>query len=212
MLLAPLGARAQDSVVAGTVVAAISLRPIQAALVAVVETGQEVRTDALGRFALGPLAGAAVTLKVRSLGYRPLTQTVLVGDHVVRLTLTETAIELDALVVTGTPGETQARAIGNAVGQVSAQEVLQDAPVADVQQLVGGRVPGVSITSYQGNVGSGGATRVRGVASLSLPNEPLLYVDGARVDNNVRAGRTCAAGGWWHASTTSTPKTSSGWR
>ena len=194
VVLTATAASAQDSVVAGTVVAAVSLRPIEAAQITVVETGVEVHTDALGRFAFDHLTAAVVTLKVRRVGYRPLTQIVMVGDRAVRLILTETAVELDALVVTGTPGETQARAIGNAIGEVSAAKVLQDAPVADVQQLLGGRVPGVTITSYQGNVGTGGATRVRGVSSLFLPNEPLLYVDGMRVDNNPNAGPSIRSG------------------
>jgi TonB-dependent SusC/RagA subfamily outer membrane receptor len=44
-------------------------------------------------------------------------------------------------------------------------------------------------------VGTGGSVRVRGVASLSLSNEPLLYIDGVRANNspdggpNIRQGR-----------------------
>ena len=184
----PTPALAQDSVLVGTVLDASSLRPLEAAQVTLVETGAEARTDVLGRFAFAHLAGGRLTLNVRRLGYRPLTDTVLVGDRAIRLFLRAAAVPLDAVVVTGTPGGTEARAIGNAVGTINAVEVLEVAPVVDVQALLNARVPGLTLLPTQGNVGTGGLTQLRGVSSLLLSNEPLIYVDGVRVDNNARAG------------------------
>jgi TonB-dependent SusC/RagA subfamily outer membrane receptor len=43
-------------------------------------------------------------------------------------------------------------------------------------------------------VGSGSAVRIRGAASLSLTNQPLIYVDGVRVDNNPSAGPSIRQG------------------
>jgi hypothetical protein len=188
LLAFPTVSAGQNSRVAGTVVAARSLLPLQGVEIRVVGSDVRTGTDAAGRFLLHNVTGSEITLELRRLGYRPLTRTVPVGESAIHITLTEVAVELDAIVVTGTPGGTEARAIGNVIGRLEAQKVLQDAPVADVQQLLSGRVPGVSIMPYQGNVGTGGVTRVRGVASLFLPNEPLIYVDGARVDNNPRSG------------------------
>ena len=170
----PLPAVAQDSVLTGTVVAARSLVPIQGVDVHVVGTDVRTRTDAAGRFMLRNLTGLAITLELRALGYRALTTTVSVGREAIRLTLTEVAIELDGIVVTGTTGQTEARAVGNAVGLLAAEKVLQDAPIADVQQLVGSRIPGVTVMPYQGNVGTGGVTRVPGAPSLVFPNAPLV--------------------------------------
>jgi TonB-dependent SusC/RagA subfamily outer membrane receptor len=45
-------------------------------------------------------------------------------------------------------------------------------------------IPGVRVLRAAGSVGSGGVTRVRGVGSLSLSSEPLIYVDGVRVNND----------------------------
>ena len=187
-LLAASPARAQDSVVAGTVVDAAALRPLEAVQITVVGSGQEARTDGTGWFAIGHLTGSAVTLQVRRLGYRPLSQTVRVGDRALRLVLREVAVALDAVVVTGTPGGTEARAVGNAVGTIDARKVLDVAPVTQTQDLLGARIPGLTILPNQGNVGTGGTTEVRGVSSVSLTNEPLIYVDGIRVDNNPNAG------------------------
>jgi hypothetical protein len=54
---------------------------------------------------------------------------VTVGDMNVRIALAESAIELDQIVVTGTAGGTQRRAIGNAVTQVRAAETVELAHV-----------------------------------------------------------------------------------
>src|SRR5207245_2734638 len=56
-------------------------------------------------------------------------------------------------------------------------------------------VPGVRVIRASGEVGAGGVTRIRGSGSLSLSNEPLIYVDGVRVNNNSTAPSE-AYNGW----------------
>ncbi|MGH7469379.1 MAG: TonB-dependent receptor domain-containing protein, partial [Longimicrobiales bacterium] len=98
------------------------------------------------------------------------------------------ALELDAIVVTGTVGETRARTVGNSVATVAAAKRNEIAPVTDVQNLIQGAVPGVRLLRASGEVGAGGAIRIRGAGSMSLVSEPLLYVDGVRVNNNPSDG------------------------
>jgi len=179
--------RAQEPVVAGTVVDASSRQPLDAAEV----TGGGVRamTDAAGRFVLRGVSGSSIALQAHRIGYRPVSDTVEVGDKDVQLALTGAAVALDAIVVTGTGGATQARAVGNDIAKIDVgKSVIAVAPIADVQQMLSARTPGVMVTPYQGNVGTGGSIRVRGTSSLVLTNEPLVYVDGIRTDNNQKAG------------------------
>ena len=42
--------------------------------------------------------------------------------------------------------------------------------------------------SATGNVGAGARIRIRGASSMSLSNEPLIYVDGVRVNNAPSSG------------------------
>lgn len=188
-------APAGGGVIAGVVVATQSLRPLPGAQLQIAGTRQGAMTDANGRFRLSSVDGSAATVIVRMIGYDPRTLVLRVGDQNARIELTEAVATLDQVVVTGTPGATQVRALGNAVSQVSAADVMRDAPVSDVQQLLNARVPGLTILPGSGNVGTGGGIRVRGVASLSLSNEPLLYIDGVRANNspdggpNIRQGR-----------------------
>ena len=159
--------------------------PVSDAQVQVVGTERGGLTQTNGRFLLLNVPGDQVTLRVTLIGYRTLERSVRVGDMNIVLPLEPTAVELDALIVTGTPGAQQIRALGNSVGRLNASELQEIASPNDVRQLIGARVPGVSISRGEGTAGSGGATAIRGVGSLSLSHEPLVYVDGVRIDNDA---------------------------
>ena len=190
-LLAPLPAlTAQEGVVAGTVVAERTGAPIPDVQVLAEGTQRGAASDAAGRFRIAGLSGDSVRLVVRRIGYRPLTVGARVGDLNVRIALVERAVELNTVVVTGTAGATTRREIGNAVSQIKASEVVATAPVSNVQELLNARAPGVNIIQSSGQAGAGSRIRIRGASSLSLSNEPLIYVDGVRVDNTQASGPT----------------------
>jgi TonB-linked SusC/RagA family outer membrane protein len=172
----------QEPVVAGVVVDRRST-PLVGARVAVAGSPAQAVTDQQGRFRLTVPNVAEVTLRVTMIGYQPLTQTVRVGAPDLRLVLTEQALNLDELVVTGTPQQQVRRSLGNALGRVRVSDQEDLAPVASVQNLLSTGVPGVRVMSAGGDVGSGGNIRVRGAGSLAIRSEPLLYIDGVRVNN-----------------------------
>ena len=185
----------EQGFVAGTVVAEGSLRPLPAVQVSAGE-GRTAITDAAGRFRITGLGEGQVTLTTRIIGYLPLSRSVSVGNARVLLTLVQAPIELNAVVVTGTAGGQEKRAIGNVVPTINAADVTAlGAPVSDVQSLINGRAPGVEILPGTGQAGSGSKVRVRGISSLSLLNNPLLYVDGIRVDNDQSTGPNVQAFG-----------------
>lgn len=177
---------------------AASGAPIPGAQIAAGTTGTS--TDVSGRFRIGGLSGDSVTLVVRRIGYAPVTRRVAVGNMNVRVEMNERALELNSVVVTGTPGATSKRELGVSVAQVPAAEIVRTQPVQNTQGLINGRAPGVAVINNSGVVGSGATIRIRGGSSLSLSNEPLIYVDGVRVDNSQGTGPTNQSFG---ASTTS---------
>jgi TonB-linked SusC/RagA family outer membrane protein len=179
---------AQAGTIAGVVVAEGSLTPISEAQVRVANSTTGTNTDAAGRFRLTGLTGTNVSLEVRRLGYRPITVTANVGTMDLRIQLPEKRVELDAVVVTGTAGATERRAVGNAVATIKAAEITELAPVGNIQGLLNGRAAGVVVLSASGNVGTGSRIRVRGTSSLSLTNQPLIYVDGVRVNREAATG------------------------
>jgi TonB-linked SusC/RagA family outer membrane protein len=186
--VAPAALAAQGGSVAGTVVSRGSGAPVAAAQVTVAGTTLRALTDASGRFALNEVPGATAVLQVRMIGFRVRTDTVNVGDTDLRIALEPKALELERVVVTGTAAATAQRELGHTVSRINAAEVTQQAPINSVQDLLNGRAAGVLIQPATGAVGSGSRIRIRGASSLSLSNQPLVYVDGVRVDADFATG------------------------
>ncbi len=182
--------RAQGTgIVSGTVVNDKNSSPIVDAQVAVEGRGVGTTTDAAGRFRLAGLTGGGeIRLVVRRIGFQPKTVSATIGASDVRIALSERSVELSQIVVTGTAGIAEKRAIGNAVSTVKAADIVATQPVNSFQELLNGRASGVSIVASSGQVGTGSRIRVRGASSLSLSNDPLIYVDGIRVDNTQASG------------------------
>jgi TonB-linked SusC/RagA family outer membrane protein len=180
---------AQGGTISGTVVAEGSLRPLANAQVTVDgQVGRGSVTDAGGRFRIAGVTGSTVTLTTRLLGFRQASRTAQVGATDVRFVLSERAVELNQVVVTGTAGGEQRRALGTSVSQVNAAEVTSKTAVASVDALLNGRAAGVAILPGTGMIGAGSRVRIRGIGSFSLSADPLIYVDGVRVNNQTGTG------------------------
>ena len=188
LALTSVTALAQEGAVAGTVVTGPGGSPVPQAQVRVAGSDRAAVTDASGRFRIGGLTGQQVTLEVRRIGFRPVSQAVRVGASGLRISLTEQTVALDEIIVTGTAGGQARRELGNAVSTINAAEAKEIAPINSVHNLLTGRAPGVVVQSATGNVGAGARIRVRGASSMSLSNEPLLYIDGVRAANQPASG------------------------
>src|SRR5690606_23639442 len=64
-------------------------------------------------------------------------------------------------------------------------ERVQTAAVTDVSQLLAAREAGVAVLPSGGYTGEGARIRIRGSSSLSQLNEPIIYVDGIRMDRSA---------------------------
>ncbi|MGH7753594.1 MAG: TonB-dependent receptor plug domain-containing protein, partial [Gemmatimonadales bacterium] len=179
---------AQQGSIGGVVLAEASRAPLADAEVRVVGTDQRTTTDAAGRFTLTGISLTEVTVQVRRVGYRPVTLTAPVGQADLRILLAEKVVDLDAVVVSGTADGSARRELGNAVSTIDAAQIRELGTTRSLQELLNARAPSVNILPASGNVGTGSRIRVRGASSLSLSNQPLLYVDGVRVNNAVATG------------------------
>lgn len=175
----------------GRVVTAGTLLPIEAAQVFLADGTVATMTAADGRYVLARVPPGTREVRVVRIGYHTASMQVAVRDGettVANFELAEEAMALDAVVVTGTAGGTRRRAIGNVVESLNADQALTKSPVRNVDQLLAQRSPGVMMLPGTGQVGTGSAIRIRGISSLSLGNEPIVYVDGVRMDSNPRRG------------------------
>ena len=194
LLVAPNALSAQQRGISGTVVRAGTLTPLEGAQVQVEGTQLGAVTDNAGRFRIAEVPGDEVTLQVRRLSFQPTTQRVRVGATDVRILLNETTVKLDEVVVTGTPGGEQQRAIGNVVSRIDASAEVARSGVSNVGQLLNARSPGVIVTSGTGRAGSGPSINIRGRSTISLSQQPLIYIDGVRVTNDVGTGTRLQGG------------------
>jgi TonB-linked SusC/RagA family outer membrane protein len=191
---APLAAQA-GGIVAGVVIDATSLRPLDNVQVGVEGRSASAVTDGAGGFRFTNVPGTQVTLQFRRIGYKATNETVAVGRTDLRIALVTQPTMLSEVVISGTAEPIEKRALGNSVTKIEAFEVQQVAPAYGVSSLINGRAPGVVIIAGSGAIGAGPRMRIRGAGSLSLSDQPLVYVDGVRINSDVSSGPTSQAFG-----------------
>ena len=188
-LVAASPAAAQQGVVTGTVTNQAN-QPQVGVQVRVVGTELGAFTDEEGQYRITGVPAGEQTIRASRIGMAASTQTVTVaaGETVtVNLVVREAAIDLDAIVVTGTAGLREARAQGAQVARINAAELTEVAPITSISELMQARTAGVSITQSSGTSGTAQRIRIRGGGSINLSNEPLIFIDGIRMDNRNTA-------------------------
>lgn len=179
---------AQTGVLGGVVVDGETMQPLAGAQVVVSGTELGALTNQSGRFMIQGVTGTEVTLRVIMMGFGTETLRVRVGATDLRIVLGQTAVELEALVVTGTAGDTRKKVLGNAVAQVSGAEA-ETMPIENVSSLLNGRATGVVVQQGSGVAGTSSEIRIRGRSSLrEVSDAPLIYIDGIRVNNRLTGG------------------------
>jgi TonB-linked SusC/RagA family outer membrane protein len=146
------------------------------------------RTNTAGRYTFTGVAAGPTTVSVRLVGFAPRAQRVTVNDGATitaDFALAQRTTQLDQVVITGTGGVTQRRAVGNVVETIDAKSVMEIAPARSVDQLIGARTPGLVVLPSTGQVGTGAQLRVRAASSLTLSNDPIVYIDGVRMDAGI---------------------------
>ena len=182
-------AAAQDGVVTGTVTNQAN-QPQAGVQVRVVGTELGAFTDEEGQYRIVGVPVGQQTIRASRIGMAASTQTVTVGAGetvTVNLVIREAAIDLDAIVVTGTAGLQERRAQGAQVARINAAELTEVAPITSISELMQARTAGVSITQSSGTSGTAQRIRIRGGGSINLSNEPLIFIDGIRMDNRNTA-------------------------
>jgi TonB-dependent starch-binding outer membrane protein SusC len=88
-------------------------------------------------------------------------------------------------------GTTKRKDLTGSLAVVSEKD-FQGGTITTPEQLIAGKVAGVSVTSNGGSPGSGSVIRIRGIVSLSASNDPLVVVDGLPFSGNTIPGASNA--------------------
>jgi TonB-linked SusC/RagA family outer membrane protein len=187
VLLLPAGLAAQGAgSVTGVVTDAGTQRPVQDVQVSVTGTQRGALTDASGRYTIAGVPAGSHEIRARRVGYAPIGRTVIVpasGSVTANFTITQAVSQLQEVVVNAITGQAQRRSeVGTNVGQIDVG-ALNQGPITKMADVLQGRVAGVNLSSAAGTAGASQRIRIRGANSLSLSNEPLLYVDGVLISN-----------------------------
>jgi TonB-dependent starch-binding outer membrane protein SusC len=152
--------------------------PLAGAYVLVTGTTQGAITDAEGRFSLDIPPGAR-SLTFSFVGME--TQVIPIGAQTqINASLVESAIGLEAVVVTGVGVATSKRNLAFSVESITADKL--PAPVsASIDQSLVGRIPGALISSVNGTPGSNVNILLRGINSMSGGTLPMILLDGVQV-------------------------------
>jgi iron complex outermembrane receptor protein len=176
---------AQDRTVTGKVTDAKDGAPLVAASVAVKGTNKGTTTAADGTFSIN-VASNQTTLVVTLLNYA--TQEVQIsGKSTITVALSQTTDQLSEVVVIGY-GSVRKKDLTGSVSTVTSKDFNTGA-ITTPEQLIAGKVAGVSIISTNGAPGSGSTIRIRGGASLNASNDPLIVIDGMPIDNGGISGQ-----------------------
>lgn len=187
LLAVPAAVDAQTTgTVTGRVLDEASGEPVVGAQIFLAGTSRGMTTNQEGRFIMVGVPAGTYELRATVIGYAQESRqiTVTAGEATaVDFTLRQSAIELGAVMVTASGQEQRTRELGNSVATIRTSDV-SSGPVNSVTTLLQSRAPGVTVQQGSGSAGTAARFRIRGSNSVSLSNEPLVIVDGVRVNVN----------------------------
>src|SRR5574341_1883235 len=198
--LVPASAQAQATgIVEGRVTEQGTARPLAGAQVFVAGTTVGTVSAANGTYRIVGAPARTVEVRARLIGFAPMNRqaTVTAGQTAtVNFEMAVSALQLEQVVVTGSGQAVEVKKLGNTVATVHAP---QFSPISSPTELLQGREPGLVGLPNSGLTGEGARIRIRGNASLAMSNEPIVFVDGVRINSKGgfagMAGNVGAGGG-----------------
>ncbi|HKK92919.1 MAG TPA: SusC/RagA family TonB-linked outer membrane protein [Longimicrobiales bacterium] len=192
LLVAVFGAfapvQAQTGSVTGTVRDAGTGQPLTGVQMVIVGTNSGALTNAEGRYLITGVPTGDREVRAILIGYSQQTQAVEVSTGapaVADFQLATSVIDIDGLVVNAATGrEQRARELGTNVANINLEEV-NPGPINSVADALSGRTSGLQLQDVNGSVGTSQRIRIRGANSLSLSNEPLVFVDGIQISSGT---------------------------
>ena len=145
-------------------------------------------TAANGNFSLNvDLAPGTYQVMFSYIGYKSVVKNITLGDATavtVGAELSDDAMGLDEIIVTGTSQGTTRKQLGSFVSTVKGDDLLK-APSGNVLSGLQGKTPGAQISQNSGDPAGGMSVRLRGISSANSSSEPLYIIDGVVVNNST---------------------------
>ncbi len=150
--------------------------PVFGATVRVVGQQGGTSTDFDGNFSISAPQGGQITISF--MGFQTVTVPV---RPIINVTLQEDAKVLEDVVVIGY-GTVKKHDLTGSVSTLKPDE-KNHGTITNAQDMIQGKIAGVSVINGGGTPGGGATIRIRGGSSLTASNDPLIVIDGLAMDN-----------------------------
>lgn len=185
LLILPIGMFAQNAL-KGVVLDGKTQQPMPSVSVVIEGTNTMTATDFDGNFTLSNLKkGQKITFSF--IGFTSQTL-VYENQSSIVIKLEEDLQELKDVVVIGYGAVKKKDATGS-VTSISSKD-FNKGSIVTAENLLNGKVAGVTINTGGGAPGSGAEIRIRGGSSLLASNDPLIVIDGLPISNSGNSGST----------------------
>ncbi len=172
-----------QNIVTGSVTERSSAIPLPGVNVIIKGTTTGAATDFDGNYQITANNGDIFVFSY--IGYQTL-EIAYTGQNQLNVQLIEDAAQLDEIVLIGYGGVKKEDLTGSA--DLITSKDFNKGPIVSAQQLISGKIAGVSITSGGGSPGEGQEIKIRGIGSLSLKSSPLIVIDGLPLDDGGVGG------------------------
>ena len=183
---APALSAQERGTVAGRVTATENGAAISGASVRVQGTTRQTVTDAGGNYRITAVAPGSYSITVSVIGRQPGSQTVNVAGGqtaTANFQLRASAVMIEGITVNPITGQAERRReAGTNTSNIQVAD-LNRGPITKFADVITGRTSGVTLQGVAGTTGTSQRIRIRGANSLSLSNDPLIYIDGVLATN-----------------------------
>ncbi|MDR2282654.1 MAG: SusC/RagA family TonB-linked outer membrane protein [Sphingobacterium sp.] len=171
---------AQNRQVGGKVTSATDGSPISGVSIQVVGTPKATQTDGNGNYTIETSVGSILSFTY--IGYVSQRVTISSQSSInVILKSEESALDEVVVVAYGTAKRSE---VTGSIATMSSED-LSKRTVTNVTNALAGMAPGISVSSGNGQPGTGANVRLRGFGSMSASSAPLYVIDGAVFDGNL---------------------------
>lgn len=174
--------------------------PLLGANVMIAELSIGAATDFDGNYVFdipsASVNGQEVDLTASYIGFKQKVVSIVLRGNTLEMNfvLEEDVFQSEEIVVTGIASRTSRAVAEVAVSRVSAKDLTKVQSYQGFSQLVAGKISGVQMKQMSGNVGGGFRFHVRGGGGLNGNEQPVIYVDGIRINSDAIEGRYAVGG------------------
>ena len=152
--------------------------PMPGVNIKVVGTNQGTISDIDGKYSIS-ISSEKAKLEYSFVGY--VSQIVPISSKsVLNIELSLSELGLNEIVVVGY-GTQKAKDLTGNISSVSAKD-FEKAPLTNAEGLIANKISGVQVLPFSGKPGSGSSFLIRGGASLSGSNDPLIVIDNVPIE------------------------------